>query len=158
MNKDWIELPAAGYAGTVPDFPLPAVPLYETYFADGQKVRELDEAASVEFRDLETDLWADLWRKPQAAAWDSLGLKFQVAAYTRAFLESVKADAVAGLKTTVLRMETELGLSIAGMRQNGWRIADGTAVAPAVNAAAAKAAARRTSSGDWLTGVTVDRE
>ena len=64
----------------------------------------------------------------------------------------MKADAVSGLKTAVLRMETELGLSIAGMRQNGWRISDGTAAAPKTSAPSA----RKASSGDWLKAVVVE--
>jgi hypothetical protein len=128
MNKDWVELPSGGFAGEVPSFPL-------------------HDALEVE-----TELWAELWTKPQAAAWSSLGLKFQVAAYVRAFVESVEAGASAGLKTAVLRMEAELGLSIPGLRSNGWRISDGTAAAPATTAPAA----RKTSSGDWLKAVSVE--
>jgi hypothetical protein len=152
MDKDWIDLPAAGYAGEVPEFPLPRAIQFNTYFENGKKVTEPDDGETAAVWDAELDLWAELWSKPQGAAWASLGLKFQVAAYVRAFLESVKADAVSGLKTAVLRMETELGLSIAGMRQNGWRISDGTAAAPAQSAPAA----RKTSSGDWLKAVSVE--
>lgn len=152
MDREWIDLPAGGYSGEVPDFPLPRAIQFSTFFEDGKKVTEADDGATESVWDAELDLWVELWSKPQAAAWASLGLKFQVAAYVRAFLESVKADAVSGLKTAVLRMETELGLSIAGMRSNGWRIADGTASAPAT----AAPAARKTSSGDWLKAVSVE--
>ena len=128
QNRDWIDLPAAGFAGVVPDFPLA-------------------EALTVE-----VELWAELWSKPQAHAWDALGLKFQVAAYVRAFLESVESGASAGLKTAVLRMENELGLSIMGMKQNLWRIGEGSSKP----ASAVAPAARKTSSGDWLKAVTVE--
>jgi hypothetical protein len=53
--------------------------------------------------------------------WDRLGLEFQVAAYVRAYLESVQEKASAGLKTAVLRMEAELGLSTVGMGQLRWK-------------------------------------
>lgn len=128
QNRDWIDLPAGGFAGVVPEFPL-------------------GDALTVEVA-----LWDELWLKPQAHAWNALGLKFQVAAYVRAFLESVQADASAGLKTAVLRMETELGISIAGMKQNLWRIADGSESA----VVSGKPAARKTSSGDWLKAVSVE--
>ena len=152
LNKEWVELPAAGYSGEIPEFPLPRVSIYWEYWEDKKKVREFDESATKSFREQEIDLWDELWRKPQAAAWASLGLKFQVASYVRAFLESVKADAVSGMKTAVLRMETELGLSVAGMRQNGWRISDGIASAPST----AAPSSRKTSSGDWLKAVSVE--
>lgn len=129
QSRDWIDLPAGGFAGEIPEFPL----------ADALV--------------LEVELWAELWRKPQASAWAALGLKYQVAAYVRAFLESVQAEASAGLKTAVLRMETELGLSIAGMKQNLWRIS--TDAAPAGSSAAPRAA-RKTTSGDWLKAVSVE--
>jgi hypothetical protein len=98
----------------------------------------------------ETDMWARLWRKPQAFMWDRLGLGDQVAAYVRAYTESTEPGASAGLKTAVLRMETELGISVAGMRQNGWRISGASAPVEA------PPAARQTSSGDWLKAVSVE--
>lgn len=128
QNRDWIDLPAGGFAGEVPEFPL------------------LDAGSS------ELALWAELWQKPQAHAWSALGLKFQVAAYVRAFLESVQADASAGLKTAVLRMENELGISIAGMKQNLWRVGDSV---PAVSAPPATGK-RQTSTGEWLEGINVE--
>jgi hypothetical protein len=69
----------------------------------------------------EVELWNTLWRKPQAAMWSKLGLEFEVAAYVRAFLESVEAEASAGLKTAVLRMSAEIGLSLPGMHSLRWK-------------------------------------
>ena len=128
MDKDWVELPAGGFSGDVPEFPL-------------------TDALS-----LEVDLWNELWAKPQAAAWSSLGLKFQVAAYVRTYLKATAPDAVNGWSTVMLRMEAELGLNVPGMRSNGWRISDGPTTAPASTAKAA----RKTSSGDWLKAVSVE--
>ena len=128
LDRDWVDLPAAGFSGEVPEFPL----------ADALEV--------------EVALWDELWAKPQGAAWDSLGLKFQVAAYVRAYIKATALDAVNGWSTVVLRMEAELGLNVPGMRSNGWQIADGTAAAPATSAPAA----RKTTSGDWLKAVSVE--
>ena len=79
----------------------------------------LESASAVERR-----MWRDLWRKPQAAEWDRLGLKMQVAAYVRAYVASTVAGAPAALKTAVLRMEDGLGLSPMGLRSLRWLIAD----------------------------------
>lgn len=68
-------------------------------------------------------MWKRLWRKPQAFMWAQLQLEFEVAAYVRAFLESVEPEASAGLKTAVLRMSAELGLSTVGMAQLRWKFA-----------------------------------
>lgn len=95
----WVTLPAEGFTGDVPAFPL------------------IDESRT------ESDLWSELWAKPQAVMWDRLGLKYQVAAYARAYVESTLPEASAGLKTAVLRMEGELGLSVPGMHSLRWKIA-----------------------------------
>ena len=93
-------LPAEGFKGTVPVFPLQG---------------ELD---------VESELWAVLWRKPQAFMWAKLGLEYEVAAYVRAFIESVEPEAVSGLKTAVLRMAAEVGLSLPGMHSLRWKFAE----------------------------------
>ena len=95
----WETLPAEGYEGELPAWPFDSV----------------DEK--------ELDLWGRMWVKPQAMMWARLQLEFEVAAYVRAFLESVEPGASAGLKTTVLRMAAELGLSTVGMGQLRWKIA-----------------------------------
>jgi hypothetical protein len=111
----------------------------------------LDEQSGFEAR-----LWADLWVKPQAVMWDRLGLVVQVAAYARAFAESVLPDASAGLKTAVLRMETELGISTSGMLQNGWVIevpAGGDARSTSQPKGGVK---KQTPTGSWLEAVKVE--
>lgn len=99
-DKGWVVLPVEGRLGDVPDFPL----------ANG--------LAS------ELELWGELWGKPQAVMWEKLGLRFQVAAYVRAFLESVEPEASAGIKTAVIRMEGELGISVPGMTSLRWRLSE----------------------------------
>lgn len=98
-DKSWVTLPAEGFQGDLPEFPLEG------------------------FSAAEWSLWKRLWAKPQAFMWDQLQLQFEVAAYVRAFLESVEPEASAGLKTAVLRMSAELGLSTVGMGQLRWKIA-----------------------------------
>ncbi len=111
----------------------------------------LDEQSVFESR-----LWADLWVKPQAVMWARLGLVVQVAAYVRAFTESVLPEASAGLKTAVLRMETELGISTSGMLQNGWVLevpaGDGVPSGIAVKGGVKK----QTPTGSWLEAVKVE--
>lgn len=98
-DKGWVSLPAEGFQGDAPAWPFELM------------------------KQPELALWARLWSKPQAFMWDQLQLEFEVAAYVRAFLESVEPEASAGLKTAVLRMSAELGLSTVGMAQLRWKIA-----------------------------------
>ncbi|MFN4000878.1 hypothetical protein [Microcella sp.] len=97
-DKAWVSLPSEGRKGRAPALPLPGA------------------------NRLERELWSELWKKPQAIQWEALGLQRQVAAYTRAYIASIDIDATAGIKTAVLRMEAELGLSIVGMNSLRWKI------------------------------------
>lgn len=111
-DASWVTLPREGYQGEVPDFPLTDASLTET------------------------ELWKRLWAKPQGFMWAKLGLEYEVAAYVRAFLESVQADASAGLKTAVLRMAAEIGLSVPGMNQFRWKFSEDELAAKRQQAAA----------------------
>lgn len=122
-DKAWIDLPGEGFSGEIPDFPLPKALHFALVFEGAAKTKVPDHAATEQAWDAEQEFWDKLWRKPQAAMWLQLGLEYEVAAYVRAFLESVEAEASAGLKTAVLRMSAELGLSTVGMGQLRWRIA-----------------------------------
>jgi hypothetical protein len=99
-KRAWQLLPSGGFDGDVPVWPL-------------------DESSRAELA-----LWGELWLKPQALMWSKLGMRLQIAAYVRAFLESVEPGAASGLKTAVLRMEGELGLSLPGMHSLGWKFSE----------------------------------
>lgn len=123
-DAEWIALPAGGYDGPVPDFPLPRAIQFSRFFQDGKKVAVEDEGETLAHWDAELDLWVELWQKPQAAMWAKLGMEYEVAAYVRAFLESVQAEASAGLKTAALRMSAEIGLSLPGMHSFRWKFSE----------------------------------
>lgn len=105
-QKSWVELDPAGYRGPVPEYP----------FAESEFAHPSDALNA------EQEMWAKLWRKPQAAMWAKLGMENSLAMYVRSFLEASKPDAPASLRTAVLRMEGELGVSIIGMRGLRWRL------------------------------------
>lgn len=145
-------------SGPAPD------PLSRTSLVNGREftVLPLEHAVKVpvfpfdEQSGFEARLWAEMWRKPQALMWDRLGLATQVAAYVRAFAESVLPEASAGLKTAVLRMEAELGISTSGMLQNGWVFevpAGGDARPDSVPRGGVK---KQTPTGSWLEAVKVE--
>lgn len=114
-------LPSGGFDGEVPGFPLPKAVRFTTVFEGPAKTQVRDDESTEAAWDAEQDLWEELWQRPQAFMWAKLGLKFEVAAYVRAFLESVEAEASAGLKTAVLRMGAEIGLSLPGMHSLRWK-------------------------------------
>lgn len=102
-------LPSEGYKGPVPKFPLP----------DATK-RELE-------------VWKQLWKKPQAAAWalpseswriDTVGM------YVRVKVRCEDPEAPATLFGQLHRFADQIGLTTAGLAEMGWKVAvDETAAA-----------------------------
>ena len=106
-------LPPAGFAGEAPDFPLPA-PL-----------------------DRELEVWEQVWTYPQGHAWaDQPRLWRHVAMYVRWSVRMEAEDASAALGNVVMRYADDAGISEAGMKFHGWKIAEPKkADAPAESAA-----------------------
>lgn len=94
-------LPAEGYDGEVPEFPLP----------DASK-RELE-------------VWGQAWRTPQACAWAlEVWRQRTVAMWVRWSVRMEAEDASAALGNVVVRFADQIGLTPAGLKENGWKIAD----------------------------------
>jgi len=127
----WRTLSAEGRQGDAPEWPL-------TRAAD----RELD-------------LWDDLWSKPQAIAWEDMGQELEVALFVRTLAEAERADARVDVKKMVRSYLDSLGLSVAGMNRNRWKIAPPTDE-PAVDAPATAVSVRRPSARDRLKVVPSD--
>lgn len=116
----WRTLPNEGRSGPVPDWPL------------------------TEPTDREQDLWEDLWAKPQAVAWEDLGQALEVALFVRTLAEAEQPDARVDVKKMVRSYLDSLGLSVAGMLRNRWRVAPGEATDETPAAPSAPAPRRRT--------------
>lgn len=103
-------LPMTGFSGAVPDFPLP------------------DESAR------EAEVWADAWRTPQAQAWSLEPWRWRtVAMWVRWSVRMEADDASAALGNVVVRFADQIGMTPAGLRENGWKVetqADQAAKAP----------------------------
>jgi hypothetical protein len=123
-DAGWTTLPAEGFAGAVPSFPLSRISVYDIYWEDKKRVKEFDAEATEALHESELALWEKLWTKPQAFMWAKLELEYEVAAYVRAYLESTSADSNSGLKTAALRMAAEIGLSLPGMHSLRWKFAE----------------------------------
>lgn len=78
-------------------------------------------------------LWLDLWRTPQAVAWEALGWTRVVARYAKLLIAAEKTSATAALLGEVRQLEDRLGLSPMAMRRLQWEIA---AVEPQTEGAA----------------------
>lgn len=93
-------LPAEGHQGAAPDFPLPDV-----------SVRE-------------SQVWAEAWRTPQAAAWSVQPWRWRtVALWVRWSVRMEDPEAGASLGNVVVRLADQIGMTPAGLKENGWKIA-----------------------------------
>lgn len=95
-------LPAEGYDGPVPDFPLP-----------NATTRELD-------------VWAEVWRTPQACAWSMPSESWRastVALYVRTRVRCEAEDAGASLIGQLHRFADQIGMTTAGLAEMGWKVA-----------------------------------
>lgn len=112
----WTTLPAEGYQGDVPAWPLTVTA----------------------FTHREIQLWDHVWRTPQAAEWSRLGMEIEVAMYVRNLAHAEAPRCPALLQTIVLRYLDNLGLSVQGMLRHRWRIGAQAAPAERVNATVQK--------------------
>lgn len=114
MDGDWVLLPVAGRTDPPPAWPLPTQ------------------------SDRESAIWDALWVKPQAIEWSRLGQEHYVGIYVRRLAEAEVADSAVNLSTLVRQMSDELGLTVAGMLRNRWRLErpdDAGSKAPATSSA-----------------------
>lgn len=96
-------LPAEGFRGAVPEFPLP-IP----------SERELD-------------VWAEVWRTPQACAWSLPSEAWRipsVAMWVRVKVRAEQPDSSAGMLAQLHRFADQVGLTTAGLAEMGWKIAE----------------------------------
>lgn len=118
-------LPSEGYTLEAPEFPLPCVTRYEIVFEDKARLKLPDAAATELYRSRELDVWADAWSTPQACAWSMESWRWTILAeYCRLkTIVEMDADASAALVGQLHRFRDQLGLTPAGLKDNGWAIA-----------------------------------
>lgn len=99
-------LPNEGYRGEVPVFPLPSA--------------AIDEVAA-----REVDVWAEVWSTPQAAAWSLEPWRWPIVAEYCRLKATVELNpaANAALVGHMHRYRDQIGLTPAGLKENGWAIA-----------------------------------
>jgi hypothetical protein len=95
-------LPAEGYDGPVPDFPLPAA------------------------SDRELEVWAQLWATPQACAWSLPSERWripEIGYYTRTRVRCEDPQVSPSVMAQLHRLADRVGLSTAGLAEMGWKVA-----------------------------------
>lgn len=95
-------LPAEGYDGPAPTFPLPSP------------------------SDRELEVWDSLWRTPQACAWSMPSESWRtpvVAMYARTLVRCEDPEAPASLLAQLHRFADQIGMTTAGLAEMGWAVA-----------------------------------
>lgn len=127
-------LPAEGYKGRAPAYPLPAADL-----GDARESRA--------FRKRELELWRAAWRTPQAAAWATPAERWRtrsVAMWVRVSVRCEAGDAPASLLAQLHRFADQIGMTQTGLAEMGWKVAtDDLAARKPTPANAAPTRARR---------------
>ena len=135
-------LPASGWAGPVPNFPLPPRRVYMLV----ERVPVLNPDATELVAEREADLWAWAWRTPQAAAWAQPSEAWRlhtIAMWVRTFVLCESSEATAADKGSLHRFADQIGMTPAGLRENGWAISVAEVAAKAAGRPEAPKRARR---------------
>lgn len=120
-------LPADGYQGPPPAFPLPRRDVFrKEWNEDGKQILVYDheETKRVEARELE--LWEWLWSTPQACAWSLPSERWRlpvIGLYARTFVICESGDATAADKGSLHRFADQIGMTTAGLAEMGWKVA-----------------------------------
>ena len=119
-------LPAQGYRGPVPEFPLPARVVSRWEFEEKRRFQVADTDATEAVAERERELWAWLWRTPQACAWSMPSESWRlhtIALYVRTFVICEGSEATAADKGSLHRFADQIGMTTAGLAEMGWKVA-----------------------------------
>ena len=98
VRPNTTQLPAEGYRGTIPEWPLTLA------------------------TKAESDAWKYFWSLPQASAWAQMRLSRTVARYVRAVTAAERPGAAASVLTEARQLEDRLGLTPMSMLRLRWEV------------------------------------
>ncbi len=120
-------LPAEGFTGEAPSFPLPVRSVFTKEWNEaGKQVQVYDAAETKRVAERELELWVWLWQTPQACAWSMPSEAWRlhtVALYTRTFVICESGEATAADKNSLHRFADQIGMTTAGLAEMGWKVA-----------------------------------
>ena len=135
------ELPASGYDGPVPDFPLPRRDVFTKEWNEaGKQIQVFDARETERIAKREAEFWAWLWTTPQACAWSQPSESWRVpivALYCRTFVVCESGTATAADKGSLHRFADQVGMTSAGLAEMGWAVARDEVAAKAADRAVA---------------------
>jgi len=73
---------------------------------------------------LEAERWDEVWKSPQANAWHKERWRWLTVAHYVRMSVKVELDGKAADVTAMIRLADQIGLTPAGLKENGWKIAE----------------------------------
>lgn len=117
-------LPSEGYGGEAPDFPLMPFVVMRWEYEDKRRFQVRDNEATEVFAERERELWEQAWTYPQACAWSLEPWRWNtVAMWVRTQVVCESSEATAADKGAIHRFADQIGMTPAGLKENGWAIA-----------------------------------
>ena len=119
-------LPAEGYSGPAPDFPLPPRQVLRWEYEDKRRYQVVDDEATEQVAEREAEMWAWAWTTPQACAWSLRSERWRwptIAMWVRTFVLCESSEATAADKSSLHRFADQVGMTTAGLSEMGWAVA-----------------------------------
>lgn len=119
-------LPAEGFDGEPPAWPLMKRNVYYTEYVDKKPERHLDDDATEAVAEREAGLWAWAWTTPQACAWSMPSERWRlhtIAMWVRTMVICESSEATAADKNSLHRFADQIGMTTAGLAEMGWKVA-----------------------------------
>lgn len=119
-------LPAEGYAGEVPEFPLMPRIVYRWVYEDKRRFQVKDDDATEAVAERERELWEWAWSTPQACAWSMPSESWRlptIGMWVRTFVICESAEGSAADKSSLHRFADQIGMTTAGLAEMGWKVA-----------------------------------
>jgi hypothetical protein len=119
-------LPSKGHRGRAPAFPLPDCEVT----VDGGEASDF-KVVDDERTARELVVWREVWKTPQAHAWALESWRWRtVALYVRYSVRMEAGDCPSSVASQVIRLADQIGLTPAGLRENGWTITSTSTAKP----------------------------
>ena len=113
-------------------FPLMPRRVSRWEYEEKRRYQVLDEETTRLVAEREAELWAWAWSTPQAAAWAGESWRWHtVAMWVRTAVVCESDEATAADKGAIHRFADQIGLTPAGLKENGWQIGTEPAAATA---------------------------
>jgi hypothetical protein len=104
--------------------------VYRWEYEDKRRFQVRDAAATRKFSTRERALWKLAWTYPQACAWAGQPWRWHtIAMWVRTAVVCESSDATAADKGAIHRFADQIGMTPAGLKENGWTVTNDVPIA-----------------------------